>query len=412
MIAGCVLIFLGFMVLPNLLLSVPALVVGFAICCSSNSVDDLKRQMGCVKCWAITGVVTAIGGLFIVIIAGWAVLSSTHIACEAAAYNTTYHSSTSPCGDTVGRMLAEGGRTGMTAHGASWSVGGASGKPAPSAYEIVHAHMPGLWPALEASAASRLAAALSVPELYRIEHGAERRVRDVHRRQLTHADCTVYATVRNDDSCNAASDGDCDDGGPGAEYAVCALGTDVSDCGCTSPMSTDAPPPNDDSCVGTDLYGSSWVSDGMCDDGGPGAEFDACHLGSDVSDCGNRSSSAASFTWTPDCDELRGAISDVCDLHGSSVVVVVGAGLLTTLFIAAFSCVLCKAGSIEAAPSRPPMNVAVRAQHGQPVINALPVRPVAVPIAGAHPVAVAVPVPVQSLPVMGSPIAQVEMSKV
>ena len=44
------------------------------------------------------------------------------------------------------------------------------------------------------------------------------------------------------DSClNFASDGDCDDGGPGAEYFKCALGTDCTDCG-TTPTSIIPPP--------------------------------------------------------------------------------------------------------------------------------------------------------------------------
>lgn len=33
------------------------------------------------------------------------------------------------------------------------------------------------------------------------------------------------------DTCRTAHDGECDDGGPGALYDVCALGTDCSDCG-------------------------------------------------------------------------------------------------------------------------------------------------------------------------------------
>lgn len=32
-------------------------------------------------------------------------------------------------------------------------------------------------------------------------------------------------------TCGSANDGECDDGGPGAQYAVCALGTDCADCG-------------------------------------------------------------------------------------------------------------------------------------------------------------------------------------
>jgi len=40
---------------------------------------------------------------------------------------------------------------------------------------------------------------------------------------LAASDCT--------ETCRYASDGDCDDGGPGAEYTLCSLGTDCTDCG-------------------------------------------------------------------------------------------------------------------------------------------------------------------------------------
>ena len=43
---------------------------------------------------------------------------------------------------------------------------------------------------------------------------------------------TVGQTCSN--TCNWASDGDCDDGGPGAQYAACSLGTDCVDCGSRS----------------------------------------------------------------------------------------------------------------------------------------------------------------------------------
>ena len=33
------------------------------------------------------------------------------------------------------------------------------------------------------------------------------------------------------DTCTYSSDGTCDDGGPGASYSLCALGTDCTDCG-------------------------------------------------------------------------------------------------------------------------------------------------------------------------------------
>ena len=38
------------------------------------------------------------------------------------------------------------------------------------------------------------------------------------------------------DSCRHTFDGDCDDGGPGAEYALCSFGTDCTDCEIRSPV--------------------------------------------------------------------------------------------------------------------------------------------------------------------------------
>ena len=146
-----------------------------------------------------------------------------------------------------------------------------------------------------------------------------------------------------------ASDGICDDGGPGAQYDGCELGTDCDDCGvrfvpAPAPMPPPSPPvsppppppplppppppsppppppppynPHDDkappappggynaecallggiigddgvTCVlcSTDCIGTPhWASDGICDDGGPGAQYDGCELGTDCDDCGPR----------------------------------------------------------------------------------------------------------------------------
>ena len=61
-----------------------------------------------------------------------------------------------------------------------------------------------------------------------------------------------------------ASDGDCDGGGPGAEYLGCQLGTDCAgaDCG---PRFRLPPPICAETC--------NWASDDDCYDGGPGSEF-------------------------------------------------------------------------------------------------------------------------------------------
>ena len=117
------------------------------------------------------------------------------------------------------------------------------------------------------------------------------------------------------ETCNYASDGDCDDGGPGSEFSGCQLGTDCTDCSprvmppppppesLAPPMPPYAPPallppplpplsPSpplpplsvDELCIETCNY----ASDGDCDDGGPGSEFSGCQLGTDCTDCGPR----------------------------------------------------------------------------------------------------------------------------
>ena len=83
-------------------------------------------------------------------------------------------------------------------------------------------------------------------------------------------------------------DGVCDDGGPGAEFGVCWYGTDLSDCGsragCDN-VSQACPWGNRD-----DLHYCIHASDGDCDDGGPGAEHSLCPFGTDLTDCGPRPS--------------------------------------------------------------------------------------------------------------------------
>lgn len=47
----------------------------------------------------------------------------------------------------------------------------------------------------------------------------------------TEISCTGGGSTSCDDTCAYAADGECDDGGPGSSYSVCALGTDCTDCG-------------------------------------------------------------------------------------------------------------------------------------------------------------------------------------
>ncbi|KOO25609.1 ankyrin neuronal-like protein, partial [Chrysochromulina tobinii] len=80
-----------------------------------------------------------------------------------------------------------------------------------------------------------------------------------------------------------ASDGNCDDGGPGAQTSDCSLGTDCSDCG---PRIAPPAPPDSFGYRCTESCGWSW--DNYCDDGGPGSAYSKCDRGTDCTDCGTR----------------------------------------------------------------------------------------------------------------------------
>jgi len=113
--------------------------------------------------------------------------------------------------------------------------------------------------------------------------------------------------------CRFASDGDCDDGGAGAEFAVCTTGQDCADCGsrcsderaCFSSSNTagtssvtnstnasTAAAPSPGASLSPSLHCCSgtceFAADGDCDDGGMGAQYTACDPGTDCDDCGNR----------------------------------------------------------------------------------------------------------------------------
>ena len=98
-------------------------------------------------------------------------------------------------------------------------------------------------------------------------------------------------------TCPYRNDNECDDGGPGSAGSFCAYGTDCSDCGPRairlpppipvlppSPPALPPLPPASSACNNACPY----RRDGECDDGGPGAEGSYCSLGTDCSDCGVR----------------------------------------------------------------------------------------------------------------------------
>lgn len=110
-----------------------------------------------------------------------------------------------------------------------------------------------------------------------------------------------------ENGCNYLADGDCDDGGAGADYASCPLGFDCADCGPRTqvlppPMAGYASSPSPSPVDGASGPGDSpgtlcsdsclFDSDGECDDGGDGASYGACELGTDCTDCGERSATS------------------------------------------------------------------------------------------------------------------------
>ena len=70
----------------------------------------------------------------------------------------------------------------------------------------------------------------------------------------------------------------------GAEYQSCTAGTDCADCA----PNTEPPPPAPPALVCDNTC--PYAADGDCDDGGPGAEYTTyCGYGTDCGDCGGRS---------------------------------------------------------------------------------------------------------------------------
>ena len=96
--------------------------------------------------------------------------------------------------------------------------------------------------------------------------------------------------VPNDDTCLVANDNQCDDGGQGYMFSLCACGTDLTDCGTRTSTTAgegdcvETAPANTNFCVS--------ASDGECDDGGVGMQYSTCRCGSDLTDCGYRNGDA------------------------------------------------------------------------------------------------------------------------
>ena len=136
------------------------------------------------------------------------------------------------------------------------------------------------------------------------------------------------STCRND--CVHASDGDCDDGGEGAEYNVCYEGSDCDDCGAFE--AEPSPSPGGSTCRNDCVH--AW--DGDCDDGGEGAEYNVCHEGTDCEDCRDHPplpSPPPPRRWPPLAPMIDGALWEIihggihCQITNDGTCVTDGAGV-------------------------------------------------------------------------------------
>ncbi|TXD36327.1 hypothetical protein FRC96_09620 [Lujinxingia vulgaris] len=115
-------------------------------------------------------------------------------------------------------------------------------------------------------------------------------------------------------ACSSANDGQCDDGGTGALFESCAYGTDCADCGERPVIEEPDPDPDpepDPEPICTDSC--QYANDGECDDGGPAAQYDVCTYGTDCGDCGSRDA-RRSCNSNAECSEGR-----VCNATGQCV---------------------------------------------------------------------------------------------
>ena len=111
--------------------------------------------------------------------------------------------------------------------------------------------------------------------------------------------CEYYTYYHGNSNLQYASNGICEDGGPGSvSHEHCNLGTDCFDCGPrTMPPLPPLPPPPpwmlcSNTCPG-------YAHTGACQDGGTGAMSDRCAYGTDCADCGPRNMLPPSLPGSP-----------------------------------------------------------------------------------------------------------------
>ena len=117
------------------------------------------------------------------------------------------------------------------------------------------------------------------------------------RRSLYHGPDPTTVLAANDDACRYAANGVCEDGGVNASFAYCPCGTDATDCGDRTAAACDGQGWWEGTYRDDEWGCGRWANDDICDDGGPGSEYQpepgnayaySCPCGSDVIDCGFR----------------------------------------------------------------------------------------------------------------------------
>ncbi len=117
--------------------------------------------------------------------------------------------------------------------------------------------------------------------------------------------------------CAYRADGRCDDGGPRAQSGRCTYGTDCADCGARATSGSGGGGTGGSGPMEICTDECSLSADGLCDDGGPRADYSVCGLGTDCTDCGPRTVGGAAGTGGGTAEWICSAgyygSSDGCD---------------------------------------------------------------------------------------------------
>ncbi len=116
--------------------------------------------------------------------------------------------------------------------------------------------------------------------------------------------CPIFGGESCSDTCATSDDGECDDGGAGALYDICGLGTDCSDCGSRGGGTGGAGGDDDDT-------GGGGCSGGVSrSNARPG---DPC--GGGIGLCGGNDYQGYPVKWRCDMETCTWEIAELCDGH-------------------------------------------------------------------------------------------------